>query len=273
MRTGGLRVCFVVMTLVLAMGSACTKGSSAPPPITSPPPPPGPPGAVAGLKAAQPHRWDPNPKTWKVTLSWRAPASGSPVDHYEVARDGRTIERNVDASPFTDDHVEPGAAYRYRVVAVTADGQSGKAANAVVKTKKPSLEDARLDGHYLTRFTVTSSNVGATGVLPIVVNFTAKCGHGACDSEYERVGRDGSGVLQRKGAAYAGTVSAQFQLRTCHGSSVDESLAIALHVTKAGVVHHEWRATAIEGSMTESLSASGCITGVNHWDIAGKSGV
>jgi hypothetical protein len=24
--------------------------------------------------------------------------------------------------------------------------------------------------------------------------------------------------------------------------------------------------------MTESLSASGCITGVNHWDIAGKSG-
>jgi hypothetical protein len=271
MRTRGLRV-FSSMTLLIALAISCTKGSSAAPPTSSSPPVPlGPPSAVVGLKAAQPHRWNADPKTWKVTLSWRAPVSGAPADHYQVARDGRIIQRSVSATTFQDDRAEPGTGYRYEVRAIAADGGTGKPAKAAIKTREPALTDARLEGHYDTRFTPTSSNVGATHVLPVVVVFTPKCGHGACDVGYERVGTDGSGTLQRSGINYAGTVSAPFDIRSCHGSTINETLSFAVVVTRAAVVHGEWRASAYTGTLTESAPASGCITGVTHWTLAGKT--
>ena len=52
---------------------------------------------------------------------------------------------------------------------------------------------------------------------------------------------------------------------------INESLAFALNVIKAAVVRGRWTASAYDGTMTESAPASGCVTGVTHWTLAGKS--
>ncbi|MEP7059923.1 MAG: fibronectin type III domain-containing protein [Actinomycetota bacterium] len=269
-KPGFFRMLACVGVALLAAG--CTKWSSSSSAVnTDGQTPAAAPGAVTGLRVTQPHPWNATPTTWKVTVAWHAPASGTAVDHYEVARDGRTVDRDVTTTSFQDADIEPSAAYHYQVMAVSADGTAGEPAKASAKTGEPSLQDARLDGKYVTRFTPTSSSLGINRTIPALVIFTANCGTGACDSQYRRVGLSGSGTLHRTGASYAGSVSAPFAILSCQGGRINESLSFAIHVTKGDVVRGQWTATAYEGSLTETASSSGCVTATNHWTITGKT--
>ncbi|MEA2521293.1 MAG: hypothetical protein QOI81_939 [Actinomycetota bacterium] len=263
----------LALAVVVAFAAGCTKtatssstaipgGSQAPAAA---------PGAVTALRISQPRPWSANPTSWKVTVAWHAPTGGGGVDHYEVARDGRTVDRSVDATSFQDGDVEPSATYHYQVTAVTADGSAGEPTSAVLKTGEPSLQDARLDGKYVTRFTPTSSTLGMTQTLPALVIFTANCKVGACDSVYRRSGLTGSGTLHETGTSYTGSLSAPFAMLSCQHSRINESLSFAIRVTKGAVVKGQWAASAFEGTLTEVASSSGCVTATNHWTITGKT--
>ena len=259
------------LVILVATGCTTTADSSSTPNPDGDQVPAAAPGSVTDLRVAQPHPWGANPSSWKATVAWHAPASGGDVDHYEIARDGRTLNRSVAPTSFQDGDVEPSATYHYQVTAVGADGTAGEPTKVSLKTGEPSLQDARLDGKYVTRFTPTSSTLGMTRTLPALVIFSANCKTGACDTVYRRSGLTGSGTLHQAGTSYTGSLSAPFAMLNCQSSRINESLSFAIHVTNGGVVKGQWVVTAFEGTLTEVASSSGCVTATNHWTITGKT--
>jgi hypothetical protein len=213
-----------------------------------------------GLQFEQPSRWTADPSTWAVTLSWDEPAAFD-VDHYEVVRNGKTIATDVDVTSFDDDGVEPGETFRYSVRAVDAAGAATMPAQTVVKTKSPPVEDARVEGKFIAKLHITSqSNLkgGASGGGAFMT-FEPACKQGPCDIDVTFSKATGS--LARDHASYDGTVRASFHLHSCTGGTITETLVFHLQVRKATAFHHTWRAEKVEGSLDETASASGCLTG------------
>jgi hypothetical protein len=86
---------------------------------------------------------------------------------------------------------------------------------------------------------------------------------------WSRKGRVGSGRLARDDANYDGTVFAAFQIGSCQGGSLTETLEFTTRVVEADVVQGEWRATKIQGALHESAAGSGCVTAVVDWTFTG----
>lgn len=87
-----------------------------------------------------------------VILSWQAPATGGPVDHYLILRDSVELA-TVTATGFTDNSVTNGTSYAYQVKAVDAAGNvSGPAVvTAMPQSLGPALyrvNCGKLDGDY-----------------------------------------------------------------------------------------------------------------------------
>jgi hypothetical protein len=109
---------------------------------------------------------------------------------------------------------------------------------------------------------------GASGVGMLFV-YDPVCGNGPCDVTWSRAGSSGSGRLSREDATYDGTVHAPFVLQSCHGGALTETLVFTTKVVEASVVHGEWRATKIQGTLHESATSSGCVLAGIDWNFAG----
>jgi hypothetical protein len=262
---------------VLVSGVACVSVGDRPKATGTPSPSPASsaaatasPAALGELRVEQPGTWKADPKTWSLSLSWEAP-SALEVDHYEVMRNGRTLTKDLFRTRYTDDSAEPAATYRYSVIGFDVDGNHSGPATATVDTGSPPVADARLEGRFGMKMHITSQTGLTSGASGggLVFLYDPRCGSGPCDVTWSRQGSSAGGTLSRSGASYRGTVSAPLLVNSCHGGTLDETLVFATRVIEAGVVHGEWRATKIEGTLDESAPASGCVTARISWSYTG----
>jgi hypothetical protein len=274
-----MRISLLLAGALLVAGSACVSvgdapgasGSDAASASASASPSASAPAAAPGeLSVDEPSPWKADPKSWSVTLTWEAPADFV-VGHYEVTRDGRTIAKNVATTKYVDDGAEPAAGYRYAVTGFDAAGGHTAAATATVDTGSPPVADARLEGRFGMKMHITSQSGLTSGASGggLAFLYDPHCGTGPCDVTWTRQGSSAGGTLARDGASYRGTVHAPFLIGNCHGGALTETLVLATRVTQGGVVHHEWRATKIEGTLDESAPASGCVTARISWSYTG----
>lgn len=257
----------VLLPLALGALAACT---SSPAPNeggpTSTPSSAGRPGAVTGLQIQQAKVWPADPSRWGVVLRWTAPNPAP--DHYKVIRNDKIIAKDVTTPTYTDATAEPATHYRYRVEGENSAGESGAPANATAKTGAPSLGSARLDGRFYTSLTVTSSTLGLSSGGDSWL-FTPHCPAGPCDVTFAHRGTSVTGSLAQSGPSYAGTMSLPFHIRSCFGATVNESITMHLTVYDAAVVHGEWRATRISGTVHEYLAYSGCVSATVDYTVKG----
>lgn len=261
----------------LLLGAACvsmggsqtfprgTPGTATPAPSASTPADP-----PTSLRADQAGVWRADPARWSVVLTWM-PAPGFPADHYEVTRNGRSLDDASAGTRLVDRGVLPETIYRYGVTAVDAEGAHTEAASVEIETNAPPLRDARLEGRFRMRMHVVEQHGlrGDVGGGTMLFTFDPACADGPCDVIWRRKGRIGSGRLRRDAGTYAGTANAAFQIRSCHGGGLKERLVLATKVVGASTTHGQWQATRIRGRLHESASAPGCITARIHWRFAG----
>jgi len=265
---GGWRHVATVTTLVLV---GCTSGSDI---VVAPPSPTPSPVSIesvtiADLAIDEP-RWKADGSNWRLTLSWPAP-SGVTIDHYEIRRDGVTIADDVVSVPFRDDGVQPGAYYRYSVTGLDADGRATQPAERSIRTDEPSPGDARLEGIFVVRMEVERSTGTRDPVRGGAISFAFEpvCDIGACSARWTVRRSRAEGTLRRSGASYAAALRTPFFVRNCFGRLTDEALDVRLRVKAAAPVRGSWRATKIEGSITEVSKHPGCITASIVWSVRG----
>lgn len=241
---------------------APTASGPSPSPIAHDPP--------SSLRADQANVWKADPKSWSVVLKW-GPPPGFEADHYEVDRNDRTLEDDLPGTRLVDQDVVPETQYRYEVSAVDAGGVRTDAASVTVTTKSPPVADSRLEGRFVMRMHITGQNGlqgGASGGGMLFV-YDPACASGPCDVTWSRKGSPGSGRLSRHDANYDGTVHAPFALKSCQDGTVIETLVFTTKVVEANVVRGSWRATKIQGTLHESVAASGCVVGTIDWTFTG----
>jgi hypothetical protein len=275
-----VRIRITLGTVALLLAAGCVSVGTAPPspsgtadPSSSPEPssssselPDGP----ESVRADQAGVWKADPKSWSVVVTWE-PAPGFEADHYEVRRNGRTLDDDLPGTRLVDGDVVPETPYEYEVTAVDAGGGRTATSSVHVKTNAPPVADARLEGRFAMKMHITGQSGlqgGASGGGMLFL-YDPACAKGPCDVTWSRKGRAGSGRLPRSDATYDGTVHAAFQIGSCHGGSITETLVFTTKVVEASVIHGEWRATKIEGTLHESGSASGCVTATIDWTFAG----
>ena len=245
--------------------SGAASGSSSPSPSASEQP-----DGPGSVRVDQASVWRADPKSWSVEVTWDPPPDFE-VDHYEVRRNGRTIEDGLSATRLVDRDVAPEAGYDYDVTAVDAGGARTAASRVSVDTNAPPVADARLEGRFAMKMHITGQSGlqgGASGGGMLFL-YDPACAKGSCDVTWSRKGRSGSGRLARSDASYGGTVHASFQIGSCHGGSLTETLVLSTKVVEASEIRGEWRATKIEGTLHESAPASGCVTATIDWTFAG----
>jgi hypothetical protein len=224
---------------------------------------------IEGLEFDEP-RWKADGSNWRLVLSWQAPA-GVTVDHYEIRRDGVTIADDVVSVSFRDTGVEPGARYRYSVTGLDADGRATQPAMDSIRTDEPPVGDARLEGSFVVRMEVER----ATGTRDpvrggaIYFRFEPRCGSGACSARWTVRRSRAEGTLRRSGASYSAGLRTPFFVRNCFGRLTDEALDVRLGVEAAAPVRGSWRATKIEGTITEVSKHPGCVTASIVWAVRG----
>ena len=225
--------------------------------------------AIEDLEIHEPH-WRADGANWRLTLTWLAPA-GLDIDHYEVARDGVTIDDGVGSTTFRDKGVEPGARYRYSVIGLDADGEATRAVVESIKTGEPSLADARLEGSFVVRMRVERASGTKNPVRggAIFFSFEPSCAQGACSVRWKLRNSRTEGTLRRDDAAYTAKLRTPFFVRNCFGRLTDEALDVRLRVSAGAPLRHEWRATKIEGSIEEVSSHRKCVTASIDWDVHG----
>lgn len=265
---GGWRRAATVTALVLA---ACT---SSPDIVVTPSSPSMSPVStesvtIEGLEIDEP-RWNADGTNWRLLLSWQAPA-GVTVDHYEIRRDGVTIADDVTSTFLRDTGVEPGTRYRYSITGLDADGRATQPAVDSIKTDEPPPDDARLEGSFVVRMEVERATGTRNPVRggAIYFAFEPRCEIGACSARWTVRRSRAEGTLQRSGATYSATLRTPFFVRNCFGRLTDEALDVRLRVTAAAPVRGSWRATKIEGAITEVSKHPGCVTASIVWAVRG----
>jgi hypothetical protein len=276
-----VRLRLVLGTLALLLADGCVSVGTAPPSTSGSadpssarsepsPSPTDQPDGPDSLHIDQAGVWKADPDSWSVVLTWD-PAPGFEAEHYEVTRNGKTIEENLSATRLVDRDVVPETHYRYEVAAVDAGGTRTASSSVKVDTHAPPAADARLEGRFAMKMHITHQSGlrgGASGFAMLFL-YDPACANGACDVTWSRKDRPGSGRLPLAGGTYNGTVHSAFQIRSCHGGTLTETLGLTTKVVEASVIHGEWRATKIEGTLHVSAPASGCVTATIDWTFTG----
>jgi hypothetical protein len=92
------------------------------------------------------------------------------------------------------------------------------------------------------------------------------CARGPCDVHWALTDATNTGTAHRTGARYEGTGTGSFLTSGCHGETISSSVTISFRVEKARTVGDAWRATAISGTITESVASfSNCLPARNVW--------
>ncbi|MRG87721.1 transglycosylase domain-containing protein [Salinibacillus xinjiangensis] len=90
------------------------------------------PGEVSGLSASSTDNG--------VALSWKNPGADD-FSHVRVLRGSNVIANKVTNQSYTDQNVDPGNSYTYRVVTVDKDGNESEGATVSIETKKKQNND------------------------------------------------------------------------------------------------------------------------------------
>jgi hypothetical protein len=203
-----------------------------------------------------------NPFT--VLISWTQPSGGTRVESYSVFRSG-TFQGTVQAptTSYEDTTVTPGRTYTYTVKAEAGAGAvESSLVSVTIKVPTPPLSAARVEGD----FNVKVKAVSTTGFSSYDDSFTLgwhfrpKCGTGACNVTWTDLAEKTlKAVLQRKGGTYSGSDSGHFNVK-CGSVVTTTNVTIVFHVSKARGMEGEWRASRIDGTMTQDDAAQlGCV--------------
>ena len=264
----------VIGTSLLVVLGACTTSSTAGAPSATAPSATASEPAIGGLRPGKltisEPEWKANGANWTLELAWRA-VDDAPIDHYEVARDGVTVDEAVTGTTFRDGDVEPGARYRYEVVGIGADGTRTRHATASIKTDEPPLSRARLEGTFVVRMVVDRASGTRNPVRggAIFFGFDPLCRTGACAVRWTVRKARTDGTLRPTAAVYAARLRTPLFVRNCFGAVVDEALDVRLRVTAAAPLRGRWHATRIEGTIEEVSSYAGCMTATIDWNVRG----
>jgi len=199
-----------------------------------------------------------------VVISWTQPSGGSRVESYSVYRND-TFQGSVQApaTTYQDTTVTPGRTYTYAVKAEAASGAvESSLVSATIKVPTPPLPAARVEGD----FNVKVKAVSTTGFSSYDDSFTLgwhfrpKCGTEACNVVWTDLAEKTlKATLARRGGTYSGSDSGHFNVK-CGSVVTTTDITIAFHVTKARGLDGEWRASRIDGTMTQDDPAQlGCV--------------
>lgn len=248
---------------------ACTSGGASPGTTA---PTADAPATIESLRAEPPSRWDPSGRDWGITLMWIASPA---LTSFQVRRDGVLLADDLTATGYRDTRVDPATTYRYAVVGSDAKGTSTVPAVVAITTGAPAVAEARLEGSFLVRMRVVASSGLRTDPSPLagsgsmLFRYAPTCVRGPCDVRWSVRAHPSTGVLDRTRRRYRGVAHGPFLLRSCHGGVIDGRIAMGTHVAAAGPVNRTWRATRVEGTLTESGAANGCATATITWAFAG----
>ena len=206
-----------------------------------------------------------------VRLAWSADPGSAKILGYEIQRNGRPFATSSrESTSALDDGVRPGKQYRYEI---RAKGQGTAASDWVadeVKIKVPPLRDARVEGDFgITTHVVSQSGYTSFHTPTFGWHFKPRCRQGACDVLWRDVGlKSLHGILNEKHGRYHGTYHGYF-LSSCNGTHSISDVDLSFKATKAKAIAGEWRATRLEGTVTNSEpSQYGCVSA--HAEVAIK---
>jgi hypothetical protein len=245
----GLAVLAGVVLVIMATRSEPDPSQPAPPEESTEVPDLGAPTGLTADRAA-----------FRIRLDWEG--SDGDVNIYRITRNGDVVATvSPDRTHWLDTGVFPESRYRYAVRALDAFGVPSEAATIAVRTPSAPLALARLLGLYNVTL-ITESKFGY-GSFPARDStgwrFVPVCDEGACDVEWRDTrSHELTARLDRTGESYEGSDNGRFNIE-CQGHPVVSTLTFRLHVTRANVVGETWRATALEGHLTQRESAQlGC---------------
>jgi hypothetical protein len=222
------------------------------------------PTPVAGGSAAQdlgaPTGLTADPAAFRIRLEWAG--SDGHVTIYRITRNGDVVATVPPGrTHWLDTSVFPETRYRYAIRALDDSGVPSDPATVVVRTPSAPLALARVQGLYDVTL-ITESKFGYSS-FPARENtgwrFVPVCDVGACDVEWRDTNSNElTARLDRSKASYAGSDSGRFNIE-CNDHPVVSLLTFRLHVTRAKVVGDTWRASVLEGRLTQRESAQlGC---------------
>jgi hypothetical protein len=249
----GLRFWWLVILLVIPVSfAACDSGGEESSPTTTAP-----------TEVLPPEGFSAAPDGFSVVLTWSAPAGSARIVGYDLSRDGKFLESiDPEETTFTDFDVKPGKSYSY---AMRSKGR-GKTSEPVatdVKVRIPPLKAARLEGDFDVHAKVASQTGYESfgGPTSFAWVFRAKCREGPCNVVWKDLfDKRIHARLKRKQGTYTGDYKGVY-LSRCRGSRSISSVHLVLKVAKARAVGGVWRATRIEGTLTNSEAPQfGCVS-------------
>ncbi|HET7236058.1 MAG TPA: FHA domain-containing protein [Actinomycetota bacterium] len=210
---------------------------------------------------AQPGDFSADPSTWTVTLTWSDAPRVVGLDHYEVSRNGTTLDDAVTQTTFVDDGALPGERLDYEVVAVGSGGATEPAAVSV-RAPKVAVADALVTGPWLVEMRITRSNLDDEGATTSLFwSFEPVCDFGACDGTFTIRRTDVVGASTAEaGGRYTGVGFGAFLLKDCRGETISETVDVAFAVKRASVRKGVWVAESFRGTLDEIAESPGCIT-------------
>jgi hypothetical protein len=199
-----------------------------------------------------------------VKLSWEAPVSGTAVTSYRLYRGDKEIASlAAGETAYTDSDVKPGKHYAYAIESLNGLDLVSDRASVEVDVPVPALKDARVAGNYNVKATVESSYGFADLVQSFTLgwNFKPKCGEGACKVTWKDLFyKDLKATLDHSGATYTGSDSGKFNVQ-CGSVNISSTMTLDVHVTKAKAIDGVWKATRLEGTLTQTEpSQLGCVS-------------
>jgi hypothetical protein len=239
--TLGLVVLAGVAGVILATRADPDPSPSAPPTAESEVP-----------KVEPPARLKADPAAFRILLRWEG--SDGTVSLYKITRNGDVVATlPAGRTRWLDTGVFPTSHYRYAVRAVDADGVLSGPTTIAVRTPSAPLALARVQGVYDVTM-INESDFGYS-TFPARQNtgwrFVPVCEEGSCDVDWRDINaHDFTAQLNRTGATYSGSDEGRYNIE-CGGHSVESTLTFQLHVTRAKVVGDTWRATVLEGDLTQ----------------------
>ena len=248
----GLRCWWLAILFVTAVPlAACDSGGEESAPTSTAP-----------TEVLPPEGFTAAPDGFSVVLTWSPPDSSATIVGYDLSRDGKFLESlDPDETTFTDFDVKPGSSYSY---ALRSKGRvkSSLPVATDVKIKVPPLKAARLEGDFDVHAKVTSQTgyESLGGPTSFAWVFRATCREGPCNVVWrDLIEKRIHARLKRRQGTYTGDYNGLY-LSRCRGSRSISSVHLVLKVVKARAVGGVWRATRIEGTLTNSEAPQfGCV--------------
>jgi hypothetical protein len=210
-----------------------------------------------------PEGFSASPDGFSVVLSWSAPTNSARIVGYELSRDGRFLESiEPEGTTFTDFDVKPGRSYSYAMRS-KGQGMTSEPVATDVKIRIPPIKAARLEGDFDVHAKVKSQTGYESfgGPTSFAWVFRAKCREGPCDVVWkDLIDKRIHARLNEKRGTYTGDYKGIY-LSRCRGSRSISSVHLVLKIVKARAVGGVWRATRIEGTLTNSETPQfGCVS-------------